>query len=363
MWRRLYGTLAWFPRLLGRLPGKRFYREAFCGNRFFFALWAICSGIVSIAFPISLLWEFHGFDAAGRNNAIELIKIYPHLLLIPPMMFWAVLWVFGSAMSLAWKNVRMKPGPRKRMIGISLAAAGIALAFLIGELVGSPVMLIELSPHGSNRESWRTLYAEHRVMLDQPPASANDPERANAQSALFKRVNYDEVPATWKWSISRVFYAMTYYISIFAVANLYLGVAVAKDLKPLSARNRYLTLSVATAAAYTFWFPARFYYNIHIKGTLFGPAQATRGLDLILWIGLALWALAILIAHWSRIDTIKNVLGVLMTIFVPLAGLVSTSMLGNLIGISSNPSQWAGMFLFLLATFYLYWRLLTSEND
>jgi hypothetical protein len=363
MWRRLYGALAWFPRLLGRIPGRRFYREAFCGNRFFFAAWAICSTVVTIALPVSILWEFHGYDDVGKNYALELIKIHPHLLLIPPMVLWAVLWVFGSAMSLAWKNVRGRSGPRKRMIGISLVAVAIALAFLIGELRSSPVMLLELSPRGPNQETWRTLYSEHRLMLDKPPASANDPQRANAQSALFKRVNYNELPATWKWSISWVFYAVTYFISIFAVANFYIGVAVAVDLKGINVRTRFLMLSVATGAAYTLWFPARFYYNIHIKGTLFGSTEATKGLDVVLWFGLALWAISILIANWSKFDKIKSVLGVVTTILVPLAGLVSTSMLGNLIGISSHPSQWAGMFLFLLATFYVYWRLLTSGNN
>jgi hypothetical protein len=342
---------SWLTQQVRRLPGYAHCKKAFCGNNFIFASWIVASAIVTLGLPASALLEFWQRELPSENNsALELLKIYPHMLLVPPMMQWAVLWVLGSGLSLA---------------RVSWAAVGIALLFLGGELVGSPVMLLELSPHSNNaNSSWQDLYKEHRSLLTKAVKKESTTPKSfeERQNDLRANLQYEKWRSQRSWSVTRVFYGATFFISMFTVASLYMGLAYAKDLPNDRVRNRFITLLVATAASYALWFPSRFYFNSQIKGVVFGAVEATPGRDVILCLTLAAFGVAALILHWAHIEMVKNVAGVVAAIVAPLAAFFTAPFLGGLIGISSGPFQWAYVFVFIVTTFFLYSRLLAEES-
>jgi hypothetical protein len=318
-----------------------------------------------MALPISTLIEFWQWNPkSGRNYAVELIGLYPHMLLIPPMLLWVVLWLLGSALSLAWEALPQdKAGPRRRMKLFSVGAAGIATLLLVGELRESPVLLVKLSPHATNvaAQSWNSCFTAQSALLDTfPVPEPRLDEFKGQQKDLRDSLQYEK----WRgrgWSFTRVFYGTTFFISIFTLASLYLGLAYARDLEENKyARNQFITLLVATAAAYAFWFPARFYFNSQIKAVVFGSAEAAKGGDLILCLLLVAFGVAALILNWTHIEIAKNVGGVITAIIAPLAAFFTAPSLGGLIGSASGPYQWVSVLLFIVFTFYLYSRLLAK---
>jgi len=318
-----------------------------------------------MALPISTLVEFWQWNPkSGRNYAVELIGLYPHMLLIPPMLLWVVLWLLGSALSLAWEAFQKgDAGPRRRMKLFSLGAAGIATLLLVGELRDSPVLLIKLSPHAINvaGQSWDSRFIAHSALLDAFPFQESRLEEIEGQQKnLRDSLQYGK----WQdhgWSFTRLFYEATFFICIFTLASLYLALAYAKDLEENKyARNQFITLLVATAATYAFWFPARFYFKSQIKAVVFGSAEAAKGGDLILCLLLVAFGVAALILNWTHIERAKNVSGVVTVIVTPLASFFTAPSLGGLIGSASGPYQWVTVLLFIVITFYLYSRLLAE---
>ena len=85
---------------------RQFFAEEFSGNRWIPFLWLLIGGFVCVLYPTVLITEF--WDAPG-GRTLELFKLYPHMALMPSLLFWAIFWMIASSLSAAWTDKSLRP--------------------------------------------------------------------------------------------------------------------------------------------------------------------------------------------------------------------------------------------------------------
>jgi hypothetical protein len=330
-----------------RLTGpKAFLAKEFSGNKWIMLSWIFTTIFVCAIYPAILFAEF--WNAPG-GRTLELFKLYPHMALMPSLLFWAIFWLIASSLSAAWtdKSLRSKI---KRRIALCLL---ITIVVTYQEATSSPIMLFELRPDRGSDSTWLTLYANTREMLKKPrPQTAAD-EATEEQVKMGQSLSHDYWREKHRFSITRPFYIAAFFLSIFALANV---VAALSYFPKLNAKqeDRYLFQLLGGFFCYALWFPARFYYNLEIKSTLVGFSEKLPGRDIVLYFVGAVFLVFVCVRLISEVDRFRRILTLLGVFALPLVSMFATKSLGNVFGLSSKPLTWLtlfGVFIFLFIIF------------
>ncbi|WP_049898406.1 CHAT domain-containing protein [Microcystis aeruginosa] len=272
----------------------------------------IIGGIIGVlGLPLSILYEF------GWDKAIFYAKLYPHIILYPPFMFWAALW-------LVYKGFTQIINRADRGLRLSLfVVLAISIVPLMIEMSGSNMLLLELNKTAQASIDLSTLNKNMIADIQKIPKDILDTQNifqkdhlVISKAVLEKSLsNYialkkdDQIPeerakgfhklmeigldypATWKgqknWvSLSRWFYAYTFLAIIFTVLIFFVLWVQNKDPRKFYNQIRYFEYLVFAQIMVVFWIPFRLYYIIKTKNILFGYTnlQWVKTLDPFLYL-------------------------------------------------------------------------------
>ncbi|HEV2806335.1 MAG TPA: hypothetical protein VGW57_15535 [Chthoniobacterales bacterium] len=293
-----------------------------------------------------LIAEF--WNAPG-GRTLELFKLYPHMALMPSLLFWAVFWMAASSLGAAWKDKSLRP----KIMRSALLCLLITMLVTYQEVTSSPIMLFELRPDRGSDSTWSTLYANTREMLKKPRPQPAPDETTEEQVKMDQSLSHDYWRDKHRFSITRPFYIAAFFLSIFALANVVAGLSYFPELSAKE-EDRYLFQLLGGFFCYALWFPARFYYNLEIKSTLVGSSEKLPGRDIVLYFVGAGFLVFVCVRLISEVDRFRRI-GTLLGVFaLPLISVFATKSLGNVFGLSSKPLTWVtlfGVFLFLFTIF------------
>lgn len=329
----------------------------FHGNRWIALSCLVTIIIVSALYPLCLALEF--WNAPG-GRTFELFKLHPHMTIIPPLLYWAIFWMIGSAQSAAWtdKSLRIKI--------VLWAAFSLVVATYVTfqEITSSPLMLFELRPDQGNESTWSTLYENARSMIKAFSSQAVPDEATPTQLEMAKSLSYEYWHPKQRFSISRGFYVATFFLSTFAMLTTFFAISYLPE-GDRETQSRYLYLLVGAFFCYALWFPARFYYNLEIKSVLVGPLERLPGRDILLYLTGAVFLLFVCIRLIAQIDAARKVTGLVVLFLLPLSSRFATKFLGNVFGLTSNPLTWITMFCAFIYMFFAFRSLLPplSRNE
>jgi hypothetical protein len=353
---------------------KAFFVEEFFGNRWIPILWFLIAVFVCVLYPLVLVVEF--WNAPG-GRTLEIFKLYPHMALVPPLLYWAIFWMIASSLSAAWTDKVLRP----RIIWFAALSLVVSAVMTYRETTNSPIMLFELKPGRGNDNTWSTLYSTTRDMLKKPrqqffsheptkeqvttdgkPQSQLNPdEPTKEQVAMSQSLNYDYWRDKKRFSFSRAFYVATFFLSVFAVATVFAALSYFPNLSE-EGKDRYLFQLLGAFFCYALWFPARFYYNLEIKSTLVGSSEKLPGGDLVLYFVGGGFLLFICIRMSKRLAGFGQIASLVALFLLPISSVFATKYLGNVFGPGSRPMNWVALFSAFIFFFIVFRGVLPPRD-
>lgn len=350
----------WYERFLGQF---------FCDNNCMFVLWLLSTLICCVAFPVVTVLEFW---KDNPSDPLYIVKLYPHMLLYPPVVLWAVLWSVGSAVAVLWRDgVRLSK--RGKPLLSLLAALVVAAIFTGWELTRDHMMLFELSPKAkatvndvwpdtTDRISRSKIYERATALLRSSSASSTQIPRASASTPDSKLIDKYLQPQYWngQMSWSRWLYALTFFIFLFAVVSTYLLVAYI-PARGSTERPEYIKYLFIAGIGLAIWVLPRIYYDTQIKAKIFALASAVPPEDFFYSAALVLFGVFLARAVPEEADRAKSIAAIVALIAAPVLGFLTKSQLEYLIGLKSTWMMW--LFCWILFCLSLFVGFAVWQDD
>jgi hypothetical protein len=341
-----------------------FFQAAY-GRKFLFISWLIASAFV-VALPIVILWEFRGWG----SDSLLLLKLYPHLVLVPPMLYVVMLWLFATMIRDVWRG--NEPGLRSKLVKAITFVGFITILATAREVTGTPIMFLELAPqtvwNGSPvagqqpaPRSAQSLCHEYADLLLLIRASPADPTLSARRTDMQKALAYETWKGRGQFSDARFFYLVTFFICMFTAINVFFGLTYVPRINK-EARASHITKLFMMTAGLSLWIPVRVYFNLHVKSPVTGlHGAAHSGADIALYFTLIACVIGLVIKNWVPESKIKNVLAIVGIVIPGGYAFFGSPFLDSAIGLTSTPGDWTMILCSVGAVFYVYSHIAKTD--
>jgi len=253
--------------------------------------------IAVIGLPLSIWAEF------GNINTLKLYaQLYPHLVIYPSLFLWISLYGLYRAICLIRQKAKIFWG----FTAVVFVLSCIALAL---DLNTDPTLLLELKPNATAvvySQELAQKFKEQQVFKNElniiPKDLLDISQIIDSQGNLTlkkqdieesvkqfisiktqeqRNINYQSYNSflrnvlkyqTWKsqFSITRWFYAFTYFIIFFCAAEIF-ALLMQNLLAPTSVfkKHKYISYLIICDTGLLLWYPFYYYYTDQIKSLLF----------------------------------------------------------------------------------------------
>jgi hypothetical protein len=279
----------------------------------------IIGGFVGVfGLPLSIICEF------GHEKFLWYAKLYPHLIIYPMCAFWAVIW----SVRKCWEQIINK-STKKLKRGIFIALF-ISITFLFIEVTSPNMLLFELSQSARSTLEVSAIKGELNSIKEIPLDIVNTREMINEDKIIISQPTLDQAlfnylklkdnnkitesqaigfhnfmylgldyKTTWKgrkkWvSISRYFYAYTFWLIVFTIIIICVLGRQVEDPRKLFNYDKYMKHLVFSQAMMLLWIPFKLYYVNEPKNLIFHSTnlQGFQPLDLFVFFTISFFSLS-----------------------------------------------------------------------
>ncbi|MDE5108224.1 MAG: hypothetical protein O4808_14550, partial [Trichodesmium sp. St17_bin3_1_1] len=350
----------------------------------------IIGGFVGVfGLPLSIICEF------GLEKFLLYAKLYPHMIIYPMCAFWAVIWsVCQGWGQIINKSINKFKWEMSGVLFISIVLLYFEVTspnMLLFELSQSAQSILEVSAIKGKLNSIKEIPLEivnSRNILNEDKIIINKPTLEQALFNYLKLKNNNKITEsqvigfhdfmtlgldfkiTWKgrkkWvSISRWFYAYTFWLIIFTILIFFVLSIQLGEPGIFFNQNKYMKHLVFSQAMTILWIPFRLYYVNEPKNLIFNPnnLQWFQPLDICV-------VFTILVLSISPISNIigkqkKNWILIIMTPVVTVLTLIlgaQTQLLSLLFGLNTIDERiWILFFITTGLCIYLFFNYKSSK--
>ncbi|MGK7886844.1 MAG: CHAT domain-containing protein [Crocosphaera sp.] len=351
-----------------------------------------------IGLPFSIIYEF------GFEKFLFYAKLYPHIILFPPIAFWAAIWSVYKGFGQIHHKSRLNLG----FCGILLVS--IVITFI--EITSPHMMLFELSSSAQSNINNQTILAlktiPNRVDNRQNvleniktiPSEIVDIHKIVTQDSLtinksiletalsnylklkinnkitkeeaigFHQLMYlgSDYKTTWKnrknwFSLSRWFYIYTFWILIFTVLIFVVFWVQSQEPRQFYNHLQYIKYLVFSQVVILLWMPFRLYYVIEPKSLIFGynNFQWLQQLDPFVYLVISVLLLTTALKTYQRKEIrFLFILPIIVISFSLWLGHRQTELLSRLFGL--NTVDWRVWLVYPLFTGGCVYLFLNYQN-
>jgi hypothetical protein len=360
-------------------------------------VWLIAVAAV-VSLPVSAAVTYYASGKAAVNgDGTMLFRIYPQLLLLPPIVFPIAFWAIASAFSILPMTLRRR--------FVCFTAVGLLLTVVVTawtQLSASPVLLLELKSTASCPQSEAYFCTEEGKVLREPGrlGTISWPALYKAYFEYLSDIQnirglspteYDVGPAHWsehglapqakkrlgdnwdtlrrglcdyrtwqgrrQYSWTRLFYTLEFGFSLFGVIVLFAGGGSCLPDIPNQVRRKYLYFLALATFCFGIWIPARIYFNVAIDGPVFGSAYRVPPLDIFLLLMFVIFGIILALCEVLPADRIRQIVSLVAMIIPAGVGWYQVEVLDRLFGFHSRPVNWIllAAFIGLCVAVFHFW--------
>jgi hypothetical protein len=350
----------------------------------------IIGGFVGVfGLPLSIICEF------GLEKFLLYAKLYPHMIIYQMCFFWAVIW----SVCKCWGQIINKSINEFKW-EIS-AALFISIVLLYVEVTSPNMLLFELSQSARSMIEVSAIKGELNSIKEIPLEIVNTRDIINEDKIIINKPTLEQAlfnylklkdnnkitesqvigfhkfmtlgldfGITWegrkKWvSISRWFYAYTFWLTIFTILIFFVFWAQVQEPRKFFNQNKYMKYLVFSQAMTLLWIPFRLYYFNESKNIIFNSNNLLGFQPLDPFVPLTIFILSI-----SPISNIigkqkKNWILIIMTPVVTVLTLIlgaQTQLLSLLFGLNTIDERiWILFFITTGLCIYLFFNYKSSK--